>query len=75
MFTRPHLLMEVLMKRLPIILGAALIPVLFAHLLLAAGFFKVGERAPSFALNAISGDPVSLDAYKGKVVVLGLSKT
>src|SRR6478736_1070482 len=64
--------MEVFMKRLAVILGAVLVPVLFTHLLLAAGFFKVGEKAPSFALNAISGEPVTLDAYKGKVVVLGL---
>src|SRR6476660_2662315 len=59
--------MEVFMKRLAVILGAVLVPVLFTHLLLAAGFFKVGEKAPSFALNAISGEPVTLDAYKGKV--------
>ena len=60
------------MKRLPVILGAMMFSVLTAHLLLAAGFFKVGESAPSFALNAITGEPVSLEAYKGKVVVLGL---
>ena len=60
------------MKRLAIILGAILVPLFSAHFLPAAGFFKVGEKAPSFALNAISGEPVSLDAYKGKVVVLGL---
>ena len=60
------------MKRLAVILAAVVVPVLSVHLLLAAGFFKVGEKAPSFALNAISGEPVSLDAYKGKVVVLGL---
>jgi cytochrome c biogenesis protein CcmG, thiol:disulfide interchange protein DsbE len=64
--------MEVFMKRLAVILGVLIIPVFSAHLLFAAGFFKVGEKAPSFALNAISGEPVSLDAYKGKVVVLGL---
>jgi cytochrome c biogenesis protein CcmG, thiol:disulfide interchange protein DsbE len=64
--------MEVRMKRRWVILSVLLWPVLTAHLLLAAGFFKVGERAPSFALNAITGEPVSLDANKGKVVVLGL---
>jgi peroxiredoxin len=64
--------MEVCMKRGWVILSILLSPVLTAHLLLAAGFFKVGERAPSFALNAITGEPVSLDANKGKVVVLGL---
>jgi cytochrome c biogenesis protein CcmG/thiol:disulfide interchange protein DsbE len=65
-------MMEVFMKRLTMIVGALLIPILAVHLSLAAGFFKVGERAPSFSLNAITGEPVSLDAQKGKVVVLGL---
>jgi cytochrome c biogenesis protein CcmG/thiol:disulfide interchange protein DsbE len=60
------------MKRLSVIIGSILSAVLTTHVLLAAGFFKVGEKAPSFALNAITGEPVSLDAYKGKVVVLGL---
>ena len=60
------------MKRLAVILAPFLFTTLTAQLLLAAGFFKVGERAPSFALNAITGEPVSLDAHKGKVVVLGL---
>jgi peroxiredoxin len=64
--------MEVSMKRLAIVLGAVLFPVLAGHLVLAAGFFKVGEKAPSFSLNAITGEPVALDAYKGKVLVLGL---
>ena len=50
------------MKRFVLILGVLLCPVLAAHLLLAAGFFKVGEKAPSFALNAITGEQVSLDA-------------
>lgn len=60
------------MKRIALILSILLFPVFATHLLLAAGFFKVGEKAPSFALNAITGDAVSLDAYKGKVIVLGL---
>src|SRR6478672_6990688 len=68
--------MEVFMKRLAVILGAVLVPVLSAHLLLAAGFFKVGEKAPSFALNAISGEAVSLDTYKGKnVAVVGVNSS
>ena len=60
------------MKRTALILSVLIFPVLAAHLLFAAGFFKVGEKAPSFSLNAITGEAVSLDAYKGKVVVLGL---
>ena len=60
------------MKRVALILSVLLFPVFASHLLLAAGFFKVGEKAPSFALNAITGEAVSLEAYKGKVIVLGL---
>jgi cytochrome c biogenesis protein CcmG/thiol:disulfide interchange protein DsbE len=64
--------MELPMKRTLSILGALLLPILAAHLVLAAGFFKVGETAPPFALTAITGETVGLDTYKGKVVVLGL---
>jgi cytochrome c biogenesis protein CcmG/thiol:disulfide interchange protein DsbE len=64
--------MEVVMKRMILVLGALLVPILAAHLALAAGLFKVGEKAPSFALTAITGETLGLDTYKGKVVVLGL---
>ena len=60
------------MKRMILVLGAVLVPILAAHLALAAGLFKVGEKAPSFALTAITGETLGLDTYKGKVVVLGL---
>ena len=60
------------MKKIWIALFALLLPVLAAHLVYAAGLFKVGEKAPSFALTAITGETVGLDTYKGKVVVLGL---
>ena len=60
------------MKRIVLIVSALLVTLVAVHPLLAAGFFKVGEKAPSFTLNAITGESVSLDAYKGKVVVLGL---
>ena len=60
------------MKRIIFALGALLIPVLAAHLVLAAGLLKVGEKAPSFTLTAITGETVGLDTYKGKVIVLGL---
>ena len=60
------------MKKLLIALFALLVPVLAVHLVLAAGFFKVGEKAPAFTLTAITGETVGLDTYKGKVVVLGL---
>jgi len=38
----------------------------------AKGFFKVGEAAPLFSLTSVSGQQVSLQELKGKVVVLGL---
>ena len=60
------------MRRLLLALGALTLPVLFVPLVLAAGLFKVGEKAPTFTLTAITGETVSLDSYKGKVVVLGL---
>jgi cytochrome c biogenesis protein CcmG/thiol:disulfide interchange protein DsbE len=60
------------MKKVWIALFALLTPILAAHLVLAAGWFKVGEKAPSFALTAITGETVGMDTYKGKVVVLGL---
>lgn len=37
-----------------------------------AGLFQIGEKAPSFTLTAITGETISLESYKGKVVVLGL---
>lgn len=60
------------MRRNALILATLLFPVVVAQLVVAAGFFKVGEKAPAFTLTAITGETVSLDAYKGKVVVLGL---
>jgi cytochrome c biogenesis protein CcmG/thiol:disulfide interchange protein DsbE len=63
---------EAVMKRMIFVLGVLLVPVLAAHLVLAAGLFKIGEKAPSFALTAITGETVGLDTYKGKVLVLGL---
>jgi cytochrome c biogenesis protein CcmG/thiol:disulfide interchange protein DsbE len=38
----------------------------------AGSFFKVGEAAPNFSLTGLDGRPLSLDQFKGKVVVLGL---
>jgi cytochrome c biogenesis protein CcmG/thiol:disulfide interchange protein DsbE len=60
------------MKRMILILVALLVPVLAAHLVFAAGLFKIGEKAPSFTLTTITGETLGLDTYKGKVVVLGL---
>lgn len=38
----------------------------------AGGFYKIGEPAPGFSLSSVTGEPVSLKALRGKVVVLGL---
>jgi cytochrome c biogenesis protein CcmG, thiol:disulfide interchange protein DsbE len=57
------------MKRLSLIVLSSLV---LALPVFAAGFFKIGEPAPNFALNSITGAPVSLQGFKGKVVVLGL---
>lgn len=38
----------------------------------AGGFFKIGEPAPPFSLTSVTGEPVSLKDFQGKVVVLGL---
>lgn len=38
----------------------------------AGGLLKVGELAPGFSLSSVTGEPVSLKALRGKVVVLGL---
>jgi cytochrome c biogenesis protein CcmG/thiol:disulfide interchange protein DsbE len=38
----------------------------------AKSYFKIGEQAPSFTLTSLTGEQVSLDGLRGKVVVLGL---
>ena len=60
------------MKRWRIVLLVLLVPVFAAYSILAAGFFKIGEKAPTFTLTSLAGDTVSLESFKGKVVVLGL---
>lgn len=60
------------MKRIMIglLVPAAMIALITA--VSAKSFFKIGEKAPTFTLTSISGEAVSLDGLKGKVVVLGL---
>lgn len=60
------------MRRLARAFGLLVFPVLCATLVSAAGLFQVGEKAPSFTLTALTGETLSLESYKGKVVVLGL---
>ena len=57
------------MKRLLLI---ALSSLVCALPVFAAGFFKVGEPAPNFTLTSLTGETVSLQSQKGKVIVLGL---
>lgn len=60
------------MKRALIALAITLVPLWACQIVFAAGFFKVGEPAPAFALTSITGDALSLEQLRGKVVVLGL---
>jgi cytochrome c biogenesis protein CcmG/thiol:disulfide interchange protein DsbE len=60
------------MRRLVLAFGLLVFPLLCTTPVSAAGLFQVGERAPSFTLIALTGETVSLESYKGKVVVLGL---
>ena len=57
------------MKRLLLI---ALSSLVFTLPVFAAGFFKIGEPAPNFTLTSLTGEAVSLQSQKGKIVVLGL---
>lgn len=54
------------------VLGMLTLLVLAVSLAVAAGLFRVGEKAPTFTLTAMTGERVSLESYKGKVIVLGL---
>lgn len=52
-----------------------LIPMLFVTLattVSAKSYFKIGEKAPGFTLTSLTGATVSLESFKGKVIVLGL---
>lgn len=60
------------MKKLLVVLPYALLLILAVPGVWAAGFFKIGEPAPNFTLTSITGDSLSLQSMKGRVVVLGL---
>ena len=49
------------MKRFVIAVALALAPFWATHVIWAAGFFKVGEKAPGFALTSVTGDAVALE--------------
>lgn len=54
------------------IIISLLVSLLTVPLVLGAGFFKIGETAPSFSLTSLNGEAISLESLRGKVVVLGL---
>lgn len=60
------------MRRLMLWCGLLAVVVLCVPVAFALGLFQVGEKAPSFSLTALTGERVSLESYKGRVVVLGL---
>jgi len=60
------------MKRTHVVMGLLIGLMAFSASGWAKGFFKVGELAPLFSLTSVTGQQVSLDDLKGKVVVLGL---
>ena len=60
------------MKRLLIIGTVILVVATVMSVTWGAGFFKVGQPAPTFKLTSLTGEPVSLSGLKGKIVVLGL---
>jgi len=64
--------MEVAMKRTVLTTLVLIACALLAAGVSASSFFKIGEKAPTFTLTSITGETVSLEALKGKVVVLGL---
>ena len=59
------------MKR-PLVLLISAILLSIPAIGLSKGFFKVGQEAPAFSLTSLTGQNVSLNDFRGKVVVLGL---
>lgn len=60
------------MKRTVSVLLVPVTIALLAMSLSAGSFFKIGEKAPGFTLQSVTDETLSLDALRGKVVVLGL---
>src|SRR5881296_1605840 len=63
---------EATMRRTIMTLLTLIACVVLAAAVSAKSFFKVGEKAPTFTLTSITGEAVSLESLKGKVIVLGL---
>src|SRR2546427_12559316 len=64
--------MEATMRRTIMTLLTLIACVVLATAVSAKSFFKVGEKAPTFTLTSITGEAVSLESLKGKVIVLGV---
>src|SRR2546422_9188750 len=64
--------MEATMRRTIMTLLTLIACVVLATDVSAKSFFKVAEKAPTFSLTSITGEAVSLESLKGKVIVLGL---
>ncbi len=60
------------MKRSSVLVAVLAACVGFPLAVAAKGYFKVGEEAPIFTLTSLRGEAVSLESFRGKVVVLGL---
>ncbi len=60
------------MKRYLVSLVSLAVLVVLAPAVWAGGFWKVGEPAPTFSLTSVTGQPLSLQDLRGRVVVLGL---
>lgn len=60
------------MKRTAGILLSLTLVAAVATVASAKSYFKIGEKAPTFTLTSLTGEQVSLEGLKGKVVVLGL---
>ena len=60
------------MRRTILMIVVPIASVMLTAAVSASSFFKIGEKAPTFTLASITGQTVSLESFKGKVVVLGL---
>jgi cytochrome c biogenesis protein CcmG, thiol:disulfide interchange protein DsbE len=60
------------MKRIMSLVTVSVLCLFIAASTSARSFFKIGEAAPNFTLQSITGETVSLESLRGKVVVLGL---
>ena len=60
------------MKRIVLSLALSVLCLALVGVVSARSFFKIGEPAPNFTLTSITGETVSMQDLRGKVVVLGL---